>query len=350
MRRPRPRDDCRERVISKPHAWVLDGAPRRAKPRHELVLPDRLAAMALRSVTAHGCPNGPLQFDRLEAAFGRPDLGFGPQRAASVIVRILFVVVLVVFSSLQAYPQSDAKPPDQTATPPATQQSQTPTLQNPPSVAAKPIEDTLAILAKKSYFFPDLAVNRRVLTTRQKLELATSDAIAPSTLIEDAVGAGLEQAFDAIPEYGQGWSGYGKRYGTALLTGATNQYFKTFLIPTVAHQDPRYFVLLHDTTTRRIAYALTRVVVARTDRGVWATNWGGIFGPLMAQGLANAYLPGPERTAGKTFRRYGVDLALSGGANVIKEYWPTIFRKLQLKNIIPPTVPNPADTEPNAPK
>jgi hypothetical protein len=76
-------------------------------------------------------------------------------------------------------------------------------------------------------------------------------------------------------------------------------------------------------------------VVTRTDDGKSAANWPGIVGPLLAESLANSYLPAKEQTAGRTFRRYGFRVGLNTASKVLREYWPTIFRSLRISKIAP---------------
>jgi hypothetical protein len=78
-----------------------------------------------------------------------------------------------------------------------------------------------------------------------------------------------------------------------------------------------------------VKYSLTRVVVTRSDDGRNVANWSGLLGPAMAEGLANVYWPEEERTAGKTFERYGLDLATRAGFNMFRNYWPVFFKKLR---------------------
>jgi hypothetical protein len=59
------------------------------------------------------------------------------------------------------------------------------------------------------------------------------------------------------------------------------------------------------------------------------------LGPLAAEGLANAYLPDSERTVGKTFERYGYRIGFGAANNLLKEYWPTIFKRLRIAKVAP---------------
>ena len=197
----------------------------------------------------------------------------------------------------------------------------------------------LGILAKRSLFFPDLAHSDGPLTSGQKFLLAVDESIAPAGLIVSAATAGISQANDSWAGYGQGGSGYGKRFGATLALNASTDMFGTFLLPSVLHHDPRYFVLAHGSTSQKLVYALKRVVVTRTDDGGEAINVSGLLGPLAAEGLANSYLPDAERTAGQTFERFGIQLAIIAGGNVAKEFWPVIFKTLRIGEIVPGAKP-----------
>jgi hypothetical protein len=190
-------------------------------------------------------------------------------------------------------------------------------------------------VSHRSFFFPDLAHTDKPLTSAQKFLLATDQSVAPSALIIAAMSAGVTQARNSWPGYGQGWEAYGKRYGATLALNASTDMFGTFLLPAVMHHDPRYFVLANGRFSQKIGHALKSVVVTRTDSGGRAFNVGGVLGPLGAQGLANTYLPDAERTTGQTFERFGIQIAVIAGSNVLKEFWPAIFKTLQIGKIAP---------------
>jgi hypothetical protein len=156
------------------------------------------------------------------------------------------------------------------------------------------------------------------------------------------MSAAISQANDSWPGYGQGWNGYGKRYGATLALNASTDMFGTFLLPSLLHHDPRCFVLSHGSFKQKIAHALKRVVVTPTDAGGQAINVSGLLGPLAAEGLANTYLPDAERTAGQTFERFGIQLAIIAGSNVAKEFWPAIFKTLRIGSLAPGAQPSPA--------
>jgi hypothetical protein len=203
---------------------------------------------------------------------------------------------------------------------------------------------TVEILGRPSIFFPDLAASPGPLRSGQKFKLFLDESVAPSRFLSSALGAGIGQARNSLPGYGQEMGGYGKRFGSSMATAASTHFFGTFLLPSMLRRDPRYFVILHGGAGRRIGYALSRIVVTRTDAGGEAANWPGIVGPLLAESLANSYLPRKEQTASGTFQRYGWRIGFIAAGNVVKEYWPTIFRNLRITKIAPGLKPDASAT------
>jgi len=213
-------------------------------------------------------------------------------------------------------------------------------------------QTTFQILGQRSIFFPDLAASPGPLNSKQRLELFVDKSIAPSRLLATGLGASIGQAHDSLPGYGQGMNGYGKRLGSSMATGASTEFFGTFLFSSLFRRDPRYFVSLRGGPWHRIGYGVSRLVVTRTDAGTEGVNWPGMLAPLFAESLANSYLPVQEQTSGRTFRRYGVRLGFTAGTNIVKEYWPTIFRSLRIAKVAPGLRPDstPSGPRPPAPR
>src|ERR1700722_15288813 len=175
--------------------------------------------------------------------------------AGRVACAAMLLVLIQSLAFAQQEPRSANSPDSPAADHPV------PDPKEKPQGMPAPLEGTARLLARRSVFFPDLAADKNDLTHLQKLELATDNSIAPSMVFGDLISAGIDQATNSLKGYGQEYGGFGKRLGSALATSTTNQYFKTFLLPTVLHQDPRYFALLHGTGANRVWYAVTRVFV-----------------------------------------------------------------------------------------
>lgn len=201
---------------------------------------------------------------------------------------------------------------------------------------------TIETLGRRSLFFPELATDKGPLHAGQKFELFMDESIAPSRLLSSAAGAGIDQARDVPAAYKQGMSGYGKRFGSSIATAASSNFFGTFVLASMLRQDPRYFPTLRGGFGHRVGYALSRIVITRNDQGAQTANWSGLVGPLLAESLATSYIPVSEQTVGKTFRRYGIGIGFTTATNILREYWPTIFRSLRLRKVAPGLKPDAA--------
>ena len=231
--------------------------------------------------------------------------------------------LLVCDGGLAQQSRSDTLPdaPSQTQEPPSTPQT------------ANPIQGSVEIfklLEQKSLVFPDLATNRGPLTSWQKFELAANNSVALSTIGAAASGAAYGQAINSPSGYHQGAEGYGKRLGADMARAASDNLFGTFLLASALHQDPRFYVKNNLSFKQSLEYAAVRVFITRSDSGEREVNYSGLIGPLMGEGLANAYYPDENRTVGSTFTRYASDLGWKFGGNLLRQYWPSINRKLRL--------------------
>lgn len=192
------------------------------------------------------------------------------------------------------------------------------------------IDSTVDLLSRRSFFFPELAYTEGSLTAKQKFELAVDKSVSPASFVGAAAAAGISQADNSWPGYGQGAEGYGKRVAATMALSASGDMFGTFFLSSIARHDPRYFVS-QGSTARKIGHAIRRVLLTRTDSGGETANWSGLGGILAAEGLANAYLPDAERTSAKTFERFGIHVGVIAGGNLAKEFWPQIFKSLMPK-------------------
>jgi hypothetical protein len=190
------------------------------------------------------------------------------------------------------------------------------------------------LLQRKSVVFPDLATNAERLDTWKKFELAANNSVALSTIGAALVGSAYGQATDSPSGYGQGGEGYAKRFGADMARSASDNLFGTFLIASVLHEDPRFYLKEHLSFKQTVKYAAVRVVITRSDSGERVVNFAGLLSPLAGEALANTYYPEGSRDVSSTFIRYGADLGWRFGGNLLRQYWPSINKKLRL---LPPT-------------
>jgi len=171
------------------------------------------------------------------------------------------------------------------------------------------------------------------LTTRQKFETTVRGLLDPSEFVVQGVVAGLGQASNSIPQYGQGFEGYAKRYATAYADNAVENMLSSAVLPSVLHQDPRYYQLGHGGFARRTFHAFSRLFVTRSDAGNEEFNYSEVFGAGMAAAISDyGYHPSGDKSIGNVANVWGTQTGIDYMMYMVKEFWPDLRRKLDRKH------------------
>jgi len=200
--------------------------------------------------------------------------------------------------------------------------------------AAAPLPSTFASKNDRLFFvLPNyLTVENRQrvepLSAKTKFKLSAKTMSDPVTISFLGALALVGQAQNSNPSYGQGFSGYAKRYGTIYANTGISTLMTTSVFPTLLHQDPRYFQLGTGSTWHRTLYSVSRIFITRGDHGDVQFNSSEIAGNAVAAGIATTYLPPKQRTLGSTLGVWGTNILLNALCNVAKEFWPDVRRKL----------------------
>lgn len=168
------------------------------------------------------------------------------------------------------------------------------------------------------------------LDLKDKFILFVTDTIDPVTFLGVGFDAGLDQAQNNDPRYGQGAAGYGKRFGANYAGQATTEFFKDFAFPSIFSEDPRYYRLARGSGKRRILHALGHVFVAHKEDGSYMFNFSEWLGTTSAIVVSNTFHPDYRRGFSVTAQRVGWTFASDAGFDVLREFWPEIARKLRL--------------------
>jgi hypothetical protein len=162
------------------------------------------------------------------------------------------------------------------------------------------------------------------LTPKLKFKLALRVSYDPVTFAGIAILAGADQAGDK-PNYGQGAQGYAKRFGATTLDGFTNIMIGGAILPSLLHQDPRYFYQGTGTAKSRTLHALSYPFACKGDNGKRQPNYSSLGGDLAAAALANAYYPPSDRGVGITFENFAISTGSRMAATLVQEF---VLRKL----------------------
>jgi hypothetical protein len=174
--------------------------------------------------------------------------------------------------------------------------------------------------------------NALPLSSGQKYQLFFKSVTDPWPFGLTAVVAGIGQADGSYPAWGQGVQGYAKRWGGAYTDYFMGNFFGNAVLPSLWHEDPRYFQKGTGSFTSRFLWAAASTGWCKRDNGKWGPNYGNVIGNLIGSSIARVYYPASERTVTSTITD-GLTVSAEGivGAEII-EFWPDIVRHYKHKH------------------
>ncbi len=168
-------------------------------------------------------------------------------------------------------------------------------------------------------FYTTYDHNAVPLTAKLKFELALKVSVDPVTFAGTGFLAALNQA-DDYPNYVQGMKGYGQRFGAVYTNDLTDIMIGGAILPSILHQDPRYFYQGTGTTKSRLLHALSSPIICKGDNGRWQPNISSLGGYLGSGAIANAYYPQSNRGGRLVFNLFAVDLSANIANGVLQEF------------------------------
>ena len=172
------------------------------------------------------------------------------------------------------------------------------------------------------------------MTPKEKAWLAMRNVGDPFNAATIAASSAIAIGVNSHSVYGPGLIGFGKLVGVNLTQDITGEFFGTFLIPSIAHQDPHYHRMPAATVKRRIAHCLYQVVWTQGDDGKGMVNYADLGGFAIDDAIGNLYIPGRETNVPSSARRYGATLATAPIDNFITEFVPDVARRIHVRVVI----------------
>jgi hypothetical protein len=189
-------------------------------------------------------------------------------------------------------------------------------------VAAEQVkaQEQQRILGIVPNFYTSFVYDAAPLTTRQKYSLVSHNVFDPIEFISAGITAGIGQRTNRFPGYGQGAAGYGKRYGAAFGDALTRNYLSFAVLPSLFHQDPRYFYQGTGSAKSRLVHALGFAFVLRGDNGHAMPNYSFLLGVVGSGLLSNLYYPREDRGARLVFTNAAIGIGVRAGGGVLREF------------------------------
>lgn len=247
--------------------------------------------------------------------------------------------VTILASAQQA--QSPDVPQQQTPSSPAPSSPQTETpAQNPKPSDAKAKEQTTAPANQGTP--PGQQQPKRILGVMPNFRAVSAGALPPPPTPKEAFKIATQNSFDyssfvfvgvtsALAEWtvahtqlGQGLPGFGRYYWRGFVDKTDGNYLVIFALPSVFHQDERYYAIGKGSILKRGFYAASRIAVTPNYHGENSFNISELLGRGMAQGISVAYYPSGSRTASALATKYAYAIGRDALTNVFREFWPDI--------------------------
>jgi len=170
---------------------------------------------------------------------------------------------------------------------------------------------------------------RAPLTPAGKFRLALRNFSDPVNIGGTALDSEISNVTSSpTSAFGTGWSGFGQRFGMSMADDGLNEFFSTFLVSSLANQDPHYHRDPGSSTTKRIFYALSRVVIARSDLGKPMFNYAEFVGTTSSAILETTYHFERDESPGAISSRIFVSIGSDAAWNLMNEFLPDIAKHL----------------------
>lgn len=165
-------------------------------------------------------------------------------------------------------------------------------------------------------------------TVKDKFVTATEDSFDYSSIFVPLAVAGYDYGRNSTPEFGTGGVAYGRYLWHAAVDQTSENFFVEAIVPSLTHEDNRYYTLGHGGFVKQAGYALTRVIITRSDSGKNVFNASEVIGAGASAGLSSVYYPVRERSFGNTADQWGLNVGIDALSFVVKEFWPDINHAL----------------------
>jgi hypothetical protein len=166
--------------------------------------------------------------------------------------------------------------------------------------------------------------------------VATHQAFDYSSFIFLGLTSISAEGLDEHPALGKGIGGFYAYTWRGFLDKTDGTYLSAWLLPSLLHQDTRFYPLGHgNSIVKRELYVISRQVVARTYGGRQTPNIAGLGGKVLTQVISRNYYPTSATSFGVLAEKFGYSVMRDVIFSNIREFYPDIaahyIRKHRMK-------------------
>ncbi|MGH9590032.1 MAG: hypothetical protein ACRD25_06535 [Terracidiphilus sp.] len=172
------------------------------------------------------------------------------------------------------------------------------------------------------------------LTPKEKGWLAIRNLADPFNFVTIAGNSAIFVATDSHSAYGPGFSGVAGNMGISYTEDATGEFFGTFLIPSIVHQDPHYHRMPGAPIPRRILHTIVQIAWTQGDNGRNMVNYADLVGWAIDDEIADLYVPAQQTDLPASAARYVTGLVTAPVDNIITEFLPDVARRIHVRIVL----------------
>lgn len=161
-------------------------------------------------------------------------------------------------------------------------------------------------------------------TPKENLIIATRNSFDYSAFVFTGITSLLAEGTDTHPQLGKGVGGFARYYWRGYVDKTDGNYWVIFMLPTIFHQDERYYALGQGGVWKRLTYSASRILITPSYHDHNSFNASEILGRGIAQAISITYYPSQTRTAGAIAQKYGYAIGRDALTNIFREFWPDI--------------------------
>jgi hypothetical protein len=174
----------------------------------------------------------------------------------------------------------------------------------------------------------------KALTPLQKAHLAGRNLVDPFNIMTVLGEAGLNTMLNSHSVYGPGFNGWSKDSGVSFTQDMVGEFFGTFFIPSIVHQDPHYHRMPTASIKRRIFHCIDQIAWTQGDKGEGMVNYADLAGFAVEDGVNDLYVPGQKTNFRSSAARYGTALGTAPIDNFITEFLPDLASHIHVRVVL----------------
>lgn len=154
-----------------------------------------------------------------------------------------------------------------------------------------------------------------------KWNLYLKSTYGPLSFGYSLASAGIDQAQDSVPDWGQGMKGYSKRFISGFGKKVVDNSAQ-FALRNLFHENPRYIASGRSGFLGRMIYAVQQEMISRKDSGGVRIGYTQFIAATTGVVVSRQWQPAAERTAGKYIGAIATSIAWDAALNIVSEFWP----------------------------